>query len=331
MTQSMTVGRFHQGRLAEGRPQALDAWRVTTDDTEVAVRVAGLLGGRNQPNAGGGALAHEVLTNRETVRVLLDGPDAVSAHLVQWSGKGIVHECDGVEFLSPEGKRGQPCGCPPRLEDRKQAARDGRGPMPSIDLVFRIAAEPALGEFHFRTGSWQLVEEFPTLTDALERVDGPAVCDLTMELVLFTTKSGANVRYRKPTVTVLGSPDTVEPEPTEPDHTEPKSTEPESTPSAATGPVPSSTPSTPRRRARGAEASALTAPEPGCSVMVDAALLRRAAQVLGTNDHEETVMAALSEIAAGRRQAAELARLREDVGRIAALADQALQGGSTPA
>ncbi|MYR61494.1 hypothetical protein GTY54_36545, partial [Streptomyces sp. SID625] len=158
MTQSTPgpVGRFRSGRVAEGLPQALDTWRVTTGDAEVAARVAGLLGGRPQPNEGGEGLAHEVLTKAETVRVLLDGPGAVASHMVLWGSKGIVHRCDGLEFLSPEEKKGRPCGCPPLLADRKPAAREGRGPSPSISLTFRIAAEPALGEFRFMSGSWQL-------------------------------------------------------------------------------------------------------------------------------------------------------------------------------
>lgn len=311
MTQSTTVqvGRFHTGRLAEGRPQALNAWRFTTDDAEVAARVAALLGGQPQPNEGGGALAHEVLTNRERVRVLMDGPDAVAAHMVLWGSEGIIHECDGLEFLSPAEKKGQPCGCPPRLEDRKMAARDGRGPMPSINLTFRIAAEPALGDFRFMTGSWQLAAQLPDLTDALERVGGPAVCDLTMELVVFTTKAGRSVCYRRPVVTVLGSPGTVAPEAPPP-----------------TSPSPSPAPPAPRRRAReSAEASVPPAPERTCSVNVDAVLLRRAAQALGISDPQEIVVAALSEVVASQQRATELARLREHVERIAAIAGQALQ------
>ena len=94
LTQNTTVraGRFHQGRLSGGRPQALDAWRVTTDDADMAAQVAGLLGGEPQSNGGGsGGLAYEVLTSRESVRVLLDGPDAVAAHMVLWGSEGIVH------------------------------------------------------------------------------------------------------------------------------------------------------------------------------------------------------------------------------------------------
>ncbi|MCH0561491.1 hypothetical protein [Streptomyces sp. MUM 16J] len=314
MTQSTTAraGRFHQGRLSDGRPQVLDAWRVTTDDADVAARVAGLLGGEPQPNegGGGGGLAHKILTSRDSVRVIVDGPDAVAAHMVLWSSKGIVHECDGSQFLSPEEKKGQPCGCPPLLEDRKLAARDGRGPIPSVDLTFRMAAAPMLGKFHFTTSSWHVAAQFSDVTDALERIDGPAVCDLTMELVVYTTKTGRSVCYRKPVVTVLGSPGTVAPD----------------LPLAAE-PTPAPASSATRHKARRApEPTRPSAPEPRHSVSVDAALLHRAAQVLGTGDHQDTVFAALSEIVAGPQQTTELARLREQVGRIAAIAEQALHG-----
>lgn len=315
MTQSTAAraGRFHTGRLSEGLPQALEAWRVTTDDADVAARVAGFLGGEPRPNEGTGAgLAYEVLTSRESVRVLLDGPDAVAAHMVFWGSTGLIHHCDGVEFLSPEEKKGQPCGCPPLLEDRKLAARAMRGPTPSVDITFQIAAAPELGAFHFTTASWQMAMQLSDLTEALERVNGPAVCDLTIELVVYTTKAGRDVCYRKPVVTVLGSPDTIAPEPPPP-----------------AVPMPAPAPSAPRRKARPApEPTTPSVPESrhSVSVSVDANLLRRAAQVLGTGDHQETVTAALSEILAGRQQTTELARLREHVGRIAAIAGQALQG-----
>ncbi|MFD9486387.1 hypothetical protein ACFWBX_20870 [Streptomyces sp. NPDC059991] len=284
---------------------------MTTDDADVATRVASFLGGEPQRNeGGGGGLAHEVLTSRESVRILLDGPDAVAARMVLQGIKGIIHECDGVEFLSPEEKKGQPCGCPPLFENRKLAAKNGRSPMPSIDITFRIAAAPALGPFHFMTTSWQMAAQLSDLLNALERVDGPAVCDLTMELVVYTTKTGRSVCYRKPVVTVLGTPDTVAPEPPPPAE-----------------PTPAPAPSAPRRKARPApEPTTPPAPQSSHSVNVDAVLLRRAAQVLGTGDHQETVIAALSEIVAGRQQTTELARLREDVERIAAIAGQALQG-----
>lgn len=241
----------------------------------------------------------------------MDGPDAVTARMLLWSSKGLTHDRDGSVFLSPQGKKGQPCGCHPRLEDKKLAAREGRGPVPSIDLAFRIAAAPMLGEFHFMTSSWQLTAQLSDLMEALEGVGGPAACDLTTELVALTTKTGRNVCYRKPVVKVLGNPDVVAPDPLR-----------------TAAPLPDPAPSTPRRRSRSApESTTPSAPEPACSVSVDAVTLRRAAQVLGTSDHQETVIAALSEVVAARQQTIELARLREHVGRIAAIARQALPDG----
>ncbi len=64
-------------------------------------------------------------------------------------------------------------------------------------------------------------------------------------------------------------------------------------------------------------------------VSVDADLLRRAAHVLGTSDHRATVIAALSEVMAGQQRTTELARLREHMGRIAAMAENALRGGGS--
>lgn len=159
------------------------------------------------------------------------------------------------------------------------------------------------------TSSWQMAAQHPDLTDALEQVKAPAICDLTLELVVCTTKAGRGVCYRKPMVTVLGSPDTVAPEP--PPVVEPTPA-PAPSPLRKTGPAP--------------EPTIPSALESSHSVSVNAALLRRAAKVLGTGGHEETVIAALAEIVAGRHQTAELVRLREQVGQIAAIAGQALQG-----
>ncbi|MQS34187.1 recombination directionality factor [Streptomyces katsurahamanus] len=208
------VGRFHSGRMVDGIPHMLGAWRVTTEDEAVAGRVAALMGGRPSlvgTAVGGGSL--EVLTERESVRVLLDGTGAVRSDLVFWRGDELVHRCDGVAFLSPETRRGQPCGCPMLLEDRKAAVRSKAGPAPRIDVVFRIAADPALGEFRFRTGSWKLAERLWEVEQALDGIDGQAVCDLALESVVYTASRGREVCYRKPVLTVLGSPDSVAAEP----------------------------------------------------------------------------------------------------------------------
>lgn len=203
---SVYAGDFHHGRRAAGKwPQALDTWRVTTDDAEMAARLADLHGGQPSPNDGEGEGAYEVLTARETVRVLVDGPGAVTARMVLWGSRGKIHECDGTVFLRPDKVRGQPCGCPPLFQDRKALAREGRGPQPVIALAFRLMAQPPLGNFRFRTGSWEAFKRLPQLVEQLEAVGGPAVCDFITELVTLTTKNGQTVGNRKLAVTVLGA------------------------------------------------------------------------------------------------------------------------------
>ncbi|QNA72011.1 hypothetical protein C8250_008945 [Streptomyces sp. So13.3] len=313
---AVRVGRFHTGRIHDGRPQALDAWRVTTDIERVATGVASLMGG--QPTAcASGDHSLEVLTEHESVRIIMDQPGAVQAHMVLWRQNKRVHHCDGIEFLTPEDKEGQPCGCPSLFAERRAAARSGTGPMPSTDLVFRLAADPALGEFHLPTSSWQMAEQSAELQADLSRVEGQAVCDLTLEMVLLTTRKGMLVSYHKPVVTVLGSPDTVAPEP------------PRIAPSAPVPVVvPSTGPAAHRNRSNGDRNIAHPSPSvPSTTplVGVDTELMARAARILGTDSDQETVAAALSSVLKNQQQAVEFNRLREDLHRIAVITEHALQ------
>ncbi|MEU9025949.1 hypothetical protein AB0D46_00075 [Streptomyces sp. NPDC048383] len=302
------VGRFRMGRLSGSRPESLATWRVTTNDACVADRIAHLLGGQPQPNEGGGDHSEEVVTGRETVRILMDGPDAVTSRMLLHNGQRTVHECDGSQFLAPPQVKGRPCGCPPLLADRKAAAKSGRAPSPSIDFVFRIEADPSLGEFHFQAGSWKLAEQIPGLLEELGRVEGPAVCEFTLEYVSFETKAGVSVCYRKPVVTVLGSPGTVPPE---------------APLSVASMPL-SAVPSIPWTPARRHAPSLPPVPELPHPVDLDSKLVDRAARALGTSGKQETVVAALTQAVENQHLAAELDRLRNHVKRIATIADQAL-------
>ncbi|RKN09633.1 hypothetical protein D7319_11250 [Streptomyces radicis] len=199
------VGRFRSGRMVGTRPEALSEWRVTTGDPEVAAEVAELLGGEPAEWQTTGEDYLEVLTDAESVRVVIDGPDALSADMKLWGPRGqLVHHCDGVSFLSPDEDAGKPCGCPELLADRKAYAKSGRGPSPSVNLVFRLAANTGLGLFRFGSSSWKLAEVVHEINAALTNVGGPARSELTLELVQFRTKAGVDVAFRKPTVKVLG-------------------------------------------------------------------------------------------------------------------------------
>lgn len=206
------VGRFRSGKTEGNRPVSLAEWRVTTGDPAVANEVSELLGGEVAEWETTGEDSLEVLTTSARVSILVDGADAITSRMVLWGANGTrIHVCDGVEFLEPEERRGQPCGCPALLAERKAAAKAGYGPKPDVSVRFRLAERPELGYFRFSSASWDLVRVLHEIENALDAVDGPARCTLSLELVEFTPKggpmAGRKVAYRKPVVRVHGPAD----------------------------------------------------------------------------------------------------------------------------
>ncbi|MGW1513113.1 recombination directionality factor [Streptomyces sp. NPDC002394] len=196
------VGRFHVARQRGGRPIAVSAWRVTTENPAVADAVGGLYGGVPQLLDTGDEHVLEVLTRRDHILVLLGGRGAVSLRMVMRGAGETFHVCDGTRFLDPAGARGSLCGCPASLADRKAAAQAGRGPTPEVRIGFRLADLPELGVFSLVSTSWELAAELPALAAVLDAATVPAVGVLRYELVEFTTRSGIAVSYRRPVVEV---------------------------------------------------------------------------------------------------------------------------------
>ncbi|MFF2039362.1 hypothetical protein ACFVVX_02945 [Kitasatospora sp. NPDC058170] len=201
-----TVGRFHSGRQEDGIPVALAHWRITTGDPTVAQAVAQLFGGSPVTDDESTAENNiEVQTDKAKILVVLDGPESITSDMKLWNSGNLVHHCDGVEYLSPDDLKGRPCLCPKLMEERKAAAKRKMGPSPSISVEFRVADDLDLGKFRFQSGSWKMAEVLHEYDNALARVGGPALAELTLELVEYTTKKGRDVSYYKPVVKVLKS------------------------------------------------------------------------------------------------------------------------------
>ncbi|WP_406324067.1 hypothetical protein [Streptomyces niveus] len=199
------VGRFRSGRLVGKTPEALNEWRVTTGDPVVAELITGLMGGESAEWDTDKEDNLEILTDSKSVNIIIDSSDKLDASMKLFGNSGLVHHCDGVEFLSPDEDKGEPCGCPPLLEDRKAKARSGRGPKPSVDLVFKLEASPESGYFRFNSGSWELVKVLHTVIESIDKYDGPVRATLAIENVSYTTKAGRDVSYNKPVVSVVGA------------------------------------------------------------------------------------------------------------------------------
>lgn len=199
------VGRLHSGRAVNGIPETLNTWRFSTGDKVVADSVAQLYGGQPVETDTTNENFIDVISDTDKILVVLDGPRAINSDMKLWNRNKLVHHCDGVAFLSPEEKKGQPCRCPGLMAERKQAAKDFMGPSPSISVVFRLAEDYDLGKFRFQTGSWTMAEVLHEYENALSMVKGEALCELSLELVEYTTKKGRDVSYRKPVIKVLKS------------------------------------------------------------------------------------------------------------------------------
>ncbi|GGY88840.1 hypothetical protein CP967_31295 [Streptomyces nitrosporeus] len=214
------VGRFRSGRLVGKQPESLNEWRVTTGDPDVADTIAALMGGVKEEWDTDKEDNLQVLTESKSVEVIIENSDAIDASMKLFGFSGLTHHCDGVKYLSDEDPTlvGTPCGCPPLLEDRKARAKSGKGPKPSIDITFKLAANPELGKFRFNSGGWSLVNVLHEVIEAIDNTGGrqedadgkvtdpgrPVRATLTIEHVAYTTKAGRDVAYNMPVVKVLG-------------------------------------------------------------------------------------------------------------------------------
>ncbi|MGW5637132.1 hypothetical protein [Streptomyces sp. NPDC003832] len=185
---------------------SLPNWRMVTDDERIAGGFAELFGGsaeefdptKNQP--------WHVLSETNTLEVVINGSSAVKDKLVQWGGAGgPIHECDGVTSLLPEDN-GAPCGCPATLKERKDRASKNRGPKPSINVTFTLVGlGEDLGKGKLIATAWTLAEEIHKVKDALDAVDGPALCTLEINHVEYVSKIHGPVSYYHPVITVQGA------------------------------------------------------------------------------------------------------------------------------
>ncbi|MDT0347787.1 hypothetical protein [Streptomyces litchfieldiae] len=180
---------YAERRLLLGGLTVRRTWRVLTSEKPVGLRLVELFGGDVERERG----AVAVITRRDSVAILVDGPE----HLMRGTpvgGLGGDGACSGQQT----GR----CAAYPLIYE-KAAGPSGRGPLPEISLVFRLADDPDMGVFALRSAAWGFAATVPDLWRALAERAQPARCTLSLRRVEFTTASGFPVRYVEPAV-VLG-------------------------------------------------------------------------------------------------------------------------------
>lgn len=220
--QSDIVGRFRSGRLVGKTPESLNEWRVTTGDPEVAATIAALMGGTAESWDTDKEDNLQVLTDSASVEIIIESSDKIDASMKKFGFSGLEHHCDGRKYLSDDDPTliGEPCGCPASFQERKDKAKSGKGPKPSVDIIFKLAKHPELGYFRFNSGGWSLVKVLHEVIQDIDTVGGriyeddpkgraatlgqPVRASLTIEHVEYTTKTDRFVSYNVPVIKALG-------------------------------------------------------------------------------------------------------------------------------
>jgi hypothetical protein len=193
--------QFRSGkRLPGGQPTSLRQWRITTPKLDVAEALKELFGGTigEAPNGD-----YAVDTDRDSIEVVVDA-SKIETKLIQWADGLPVHECDGTKFLSPDADRGNPCGCPRLLDDRKEKAKQRRGPKPNYVIPIRLPQDEELGQGKYTATAWSFAEDLHYTMPELKAIDGEALCALRLEYIEWE-KNGEMRSFIKPVLSVLGS------------------------------------------------------------------------------------------------------------------------------
>lgn len=192
--------QFRSGKRQGGQPVSLREWRITSPKQDVINALKELFGGTISEAPNGD---YALDTGRESIEVVVDG-SKIESKLIQWADGLPIHECDGSVYLSPEADKGKPCDCPKLLDERKEKAKQRRGPKPNIVIPLRLPQDEALGLGKYTATAWSFAEDLPYTMKALGRIEGEALCVLRLELIEWE-KNGKPQSFIKPHLDVVGS------------------------------------------------------------------------------------------------------------------------------
>ncbi|QDF14213.2 recombination directionality factor [Microbacterium phage IAmGroot] len=207
------AGRFRSGHQINGTPASLDEWRVTTGDPEVAEAIQKLMGGDPpQEWEAKGEDNIEVFTASASVDIIIPSAKSLRQRMVLWGRNGKpIYVSDGEFILDDQGHPTDERDPDAELTFQERKAKKDIGAIPDIDLTFRLAADPDLGFFQFKSGSWGLAYDLAAdaVDELLAEIDGPALASLSIVEESFTPKKGPRkgqlVSFNKPVLKIKGA------------------------------------------------------------------------------------------------------------------------------
>ncbi|WP_223772963.1 hypothetical protein [Streptomyces sp. 135] len=192
--------QFRSGKRNGNQPVSLREWRITTPRHDTAKALRELFGGTISEAPNGD---YALDTELDRIEVIVDA-SKIESKLILWADGHPIHECDGSKFLSPEEDKGKPCDCPKLLDERKEKAKQRRGPKPNIVVPVRIPQDEDLGTGKYTATAWSFAEDFPYVMSQLKAIEGEALCALRLDYIEWE-KNGKMQSFVKPVMTVIGS------------------------------------------------------------------------------------------------------------------------------
>ncbi|WP_369265128.1 hypothetical protein [Streptomyces sp. R35] len=172
------VGVFSYGRVVGRLAEALGTWCVTTASVEVANEVVRLLGGVPQPWNLGGRECLKVVSDTQSVRIVIAG-----ARSITFQGAG----CHGLLGMEAERAR----------------AMSGMGFGPDVVITFSLATRLSLGLFRFQARSWNFLASAVAVEASLPSTGVMVECELALKRTALKGERGVRTLYWAPCMRVI--------------------------------------------------------------------------------------------------------------------------------
>ena len=189
------VGLLSMGKVVDGRVTVLPGWRIATGDKKLAENLGQLFSAPVEETDSTKEEFIDVLTDHEKLPVVIDGMSAVYTDWKLFVNQKLKHHCDHTVFISGEDRDGNPlkgkaCGCPKSFAESKALADEDEGPSPCIEIKMRLADDPELGVFLWKTSSFNFAKEFYMIEHAIKSNPGELLFSLEMEHITWTVQKG---------------------------------------------------------------------------------------------------------------------------------------------